>query len=54
LIQGIKNPHPLITCHESYLKIPSRATFYLVNPFVVYCDGSFRKFSKYQNIMVLI
>jgi hypothetical protein len=36
------------------LNIPSRATFYLVNPFIVYRDGSFRKFSKYQNIIVLI
>jgi hypothetical protein len=32
----------------------SRDTFDLVNPFIVYCDGSFRKLFKYQNIMVLI
>jgi hypothetical protein len=36
------------------LKVLSRATFVLVNPLIVYCDGSFRKFSKYQNIVVLI
>jgi hypothetical protein len=49
-----KNRHPLITCHKSHLKIPSRAIFVLVDLFVVYCDGSFKKFSNYQNIMVLI